>query len=421
MVVVERDLKVLVVSRLYPRPTDPVLGVFVEEEALALSKQCQIRVVSPAPWFPAWERFKKWYAYSQLPLRETRKGIEVFRPRMLLFPRNLLFGLLGYSLYLSLRRWMSKMGRDFPFDLIHAHTAYPDGFGAVMLGRALHKPTIVTVHGGDVTIHLRHALVGRLGRWALSHADRVIAVSSSLQRTLAQGHGIERERVTVIPNGVDVSRFTPTPPSEARARLGLHEGASRILYVGAIAESKGLAYLLRALPRVRGAAPGPVELVLVGEGEYERAARALADQLGIGEAVTFAGQRPNEEIPLWINACDVLVLPSLSEGLGVVLLEALACGKPLVATACGGPEDVVTPEVGILVPPADEVALAEALLEVLADARRFHPQRVRQRALDNYDLDRVASRISRLYEEVLRSQQRQPDGRGADHRSPDAP
>jgi teichuronic acid biosynthesis glycosyltransferase TuaC len=416
----ERDLKVLVVSRLYPRPTDPVLGVFVEEEALALSKRCQIRVVSPVPWFPAWKRFKRWYAYSQLPLRESRRGIEVFRPRMLLLPRNLLFSLLGYSLYLSLRRWMSEIGRDFPFDLIHAHTAYPDGFGAVMLGRALHKPTVITVHGGDVTIHLRHPLVGRLGRWALSHADRVIAVSSSLQRALVEGYGIEEEKLTVIPNGVDVSRFAPTASFEARARLGLHEEASRILYVGAIAESKGLSYLLRATRRIRDTVPGPVELVLVGEGEYERAARALAAQLGIADAVTFAGRRPNEEIPLWINACDVLVLPSLSEGFGVVLVEALACGKPVVATACGGPEDIVTPQVGILVPPADDVPLAEALLEVLADGDSFHPQRIRQRALDSYDSDRVASRIAKLYEEVLHSQQGEPDARGADRSPSDA-
>jgi teichuronic acid biosynthesis glycosyltransferase TuaC len=416
----ERDLKVLVVSRLYPRPTDPVLGVFVEEEALALSKRCQIRVVSPAPWFPAWNRFKRWYVYSQLPLRESRRGIEVFRPRMFLLPRNLLFSLLGCSLYLSLRRWMSEIERDFPFDLIHAHTAYPDGFGAVMLGRALHKPTVITVHGGDVTIHLRHPLVGRLGRWALSHADRVIAVSSSLQRALVEGYGIEEEKLTVIPNGVDVSRFAPTASFEARARLGLHEEASRILYVGAIAESKGLSYLLRATRRIRDTVPGPVELVLVGEGEYERAARALAAQLGIADAVTFAGRRPNEEIPLWINACDVLVLPSLSEGFGVVLVEALACGKPVVATACGGPEDIVTPEVGILVPPADDVPLAEALLEVLADGDSFHPQRIRQRALDSYDSDRVASRIAKLYEEVLHSQQGEPDARGADRSPSDA-
>jgi len=407
------DLNVLVVSRLYPRPMDSVLGIFVEEEVMALSRSCRVKVVSPAPWFPPLKPFKKWYSYSQLPFRETRKGVEVLRPRVLFLPRNFLFGLLGCSLYLSLRRWASEIESDFPMDLIHAHTVYPDGFAAVMLGRALHKPTVITAHGGDVTIHLKHRLVRRLGRSALSKADQVITVSSSLQRALLQGHGIEAEKVTVIPNGVDVSRFTPTPRPEARARLGLHAEGSKLLYVGAITESKGMAYLLRAVHRLRHTSAWPVELILVGEGEYEKAARALAAELDIANAVTYAGERPNDEIPLWMNASDVLVLPSLSEGFGVVLAEAMACGKPVVATTCGGPEDIVTPQTGILVPPADDAALSEALLEVLADGERFHPQAIRRHALETYGYDRVTSRIMEVYAAILRRQQIQVATRDA--------
>jgi glycosyltransferase involved in cell wall biosynthesis len=395
------DLNVLVVSRLYPHPTDPVLGVFVEEEAVALSRSCQVKVVSPVPWFPPLKAFQRWYPYSQLPSRERRRGVEVLRPRVLFLPRNFLFGLFGYSLYLSLRRWASEIERDFPVDVIHAHTVYPDGFGAVMLGRALHKPSVITAHGGDVTIHLKRGLVRRLGRWALSNADQVIAVSSSLQRALVLEHGIEVEKVAVIPNGVDVTRFAPTPQSEARARLGLHAEGSKLLYVGAIAESKGIAYLLTAIHRLRRTSAWPLELILVGEGEYEKPARALATELDIADNVTFAGKRPNDEIPLWMSASDVLVLPSLSEGFGVVLAEAMACGRPVVATTCGGPEDIVTPQTGMLVPPADDAALSEALLEVLADGERFHPQAIREHALETYSYDLVTSRIMEVYAAIL--------------------
>jgi teichuronic acid biosynthesis glycosyltransferase TuaC len=395
------DFNVLVVSRLYPRPTDPVLGIFVEEEVVALSESCQVKVVSPAPWFLPLKPIKKWYSCSQLPFRERRRGVEVLRPRVLFLPRNLLFGLLGWSLYLALRRWASEIERHFPFDLIHAHTVYPDGFAAVMLGRALHKPTVITGHGGDVTTHLQHGLVRRLGRWALSNADHVIAVSSSLQRALIKRHGIEAEKLTVIPNGVDVTRFVPTPRDQARAKLGLHTEGSKLLYVGAIAESKGIAYLLRAIHRLRHTPAWPVELILVGEGEYDRAARALAVELGIADAVTYTGKRPNDEIPLWISASDALVLPSLSEGFGVVLVEAMACGKPVVATMCGGPEDIVTPQTGLLVPPADDAALSEALLEVLGDGERFEPQAIRRHALETYSYDRITSRIMEVYEAVL--------------------
>jgi glycosyltransferase involved in cell wall biosynthesis len=113
------------------------------------------------------------------------------------------------------------------------------------------------------------------------------------------------------------------------------------------------------------------------------------------------GKRPNTEIPLWMNACDLVVLPSLSEGFGVVLIEAMACGKPVVATRCGGPEEIVTPETGILVPPGDEIALAKALHDVLSDQQRFDPQEIRRRAVDNYAYGNIASRITAVYREVL--------------------
>lgn len=395
-------MNVLVVSRLYPRPTDPVLGIFVEEEARALALHCNLRVVSPTPWFPPLKLFSKWYEYSQLPLRELRQGIGVYRPRALVLPRNLFFGLLGYSFYLTLRRWVREIEGEFPIDLIHAHTAYPDGFAAAKLGRALGRPTVVTLHGGDVNLCFRRSSGRKQGMWAISHAAHVIAASSSLRRTVVDQYGADGEKVTVIPSGVDVGRFKPMAREEAENTLGLEKGLPRVLYVGAITRSKGIDHLLLAFARLNRAMPKPAQLVLVGDGDYAQPAVRLADELGIRQQVTPVGKRPNDEIPLWMNSCDVLVLPSLSEGLGVVLIEAMACGKPVVATTCGGPEDIVTSHTGILVPPADEQALAQALLDVLSNGDRFSPAVIRQHALDNYAYEGIAARILDLYAEVLR-------------------
>jgi teichuronic acid biosynthesis glycosyltransferase TuaC len=394
-------MNVLIVSRLYPRPADPVLGIFVEEEVRALAAHCNLRVVSIAPWFPPLKLSTKWYAYSQLPLREVRQGLEVYRPRFLVLPRNLLFPLLGYSYYLTLRRWVREIEGEFTIDLIHAHTAYPDGFAAAKLGQALDRPTVVTLHGGDVNLYFQRLSGRRQGMWAISHTVRVIAASNSLRRTVVDQHGADAEKVTVIPSGVDVGRFKPMARAEAESALGLQKGIPRVLYVGAITRPKGLDHLLKAFASLNPALPKPAQLVLVGDGDYARSAERLAGELGIGQQVTRVGKRPNDEIPLWMNSCDVLVLPSLSEGLGVVLIEAMACGKPVVATTCGGPEDIVTADTGILVPPADDQALAQALSDVLNHGDRFSPAVVRQHAVDNYAYDGIAARILDLYAEVL--------------------
>ncbi len=397
----KHELRALVVSRLYPRPSDPVLGIFVEEEIKELSKRCQVKVISPSPWFLPLRFFKKWHAYTRIPVHEIRNGIEVFRPRTIMFPKNFLFSSIGFSVYLSLLRCVREIERGFPFDLIHAHTAYPDGFAAAMLGRALKRPTVVTLHGGDVNLYFKRYLWRKLGVWALSRADRVIAVSDSLRR-IVEEYGVERDKITVVPNGVDVTRFAPMPRAEALERLKLQNEALRILYVGGIKRSKGIDYLLKAARKLVKTFHRPIQLLLVGEGEYEQEAKVLAEELEIADMVRFIGKRPNSEIPLWINASDLLVLPSLSEGFGVVLIEAMACGKPVVATRCGGPEDIVKKDTGILVPPSDEAALAKALREVLSDKYQFDPQKIRQHATANYAYDRIAYRILEVYRQALR-------------------
>ena len=345
--------------------------------------------------------FKKWYAYTRAPVREFREGVEVFRPRAIVFPRNFLFALLGLSFYLSLRRCVNQLEKAFPFDLIHAHTVYPDGFAAAMLGRAFGRPTVITLHGGDVSLYLKHPLARKVALWALSKADRAIAVSSALRTEVVDEHGASTRKMCVIPNGVDVTRFAPMPQGEARAKLALEGEVSRLLYVGGIESSKGIDYLLKAAGELRRNTQHSVEVVLIGEGRYEGQAKELATELGIDDAVAFAGKRPNTEIPLWINACDVLVLPSLSEGFGVVLIEAMACGKPVVATRCGGPEDIVTPESGILVSPGDYMALADALQEVLSGQRRFDPQEIRRQAVARYAYDSIARCIIEVYREIV--------------------
>lgn len=400
------SLKVLVLSHLYPHASDPRLGVFVEEEVKALSDLCQLKVIAPIPWAPPLWQTRRWGAHAPPRRHEIRQGIEVFRPPMIVLPKRVLFSLLGFSYFASVFARTRALDSSFGFDLIHAHTAYPDGFAAALLGKLLRRPVVVTLHGSDITVNLERYLWRRLSLWGLSNVAHVIAVSQALRKTVVDKYGADGDRVTVIPNGVDVTRFVPVPAAEARKALGMDDQGPIVLYVGAIKRSKGVGYLLRSAGRlVETHKPCP-RFFFLGEGEYEREARQLSDELGLADIVVFAGNKPNREIPVWMNACDVLVLPSLSEGFGVVLIEAMACGKPVVSTRCGGPEEIVMPGTGILVPPHDEVALAEALDDVLTGKRALDPRTIRQHATANYSYDHIASRIMGVYTQTLQGGER---------------
>jgi glycosyltransferase involved in cell wall biosynthesis len=222
----------------------------------------------------------------------------------------------------------------------------------------------------------------------------VIAVSRELGQ-LAEGLGARGLRV--IPNGVDCELFRP-----GNRRPG--EGGWRLLYVGRFDAAKGLGVLLEALALLRQRR-GDISLKLVGGSAATGTAapfRAQAARLGLEEGVEFAPEVPWQEVPRQMAGADLFVLPSFSEGLPLVLVEALACGLPLVATRCGGPEEVVQEGVGKLVEVGDVAGLARGIEEVLDHYGAYDRQAIRRRAEEEYDYRRIAARLFAVYEEVLK-------------------
>jgi glycosyltransferase involved in cell wall biosynthesis len=164
--------------------------------------------------------------------------------------------------------------------------------------------------------------------------------------------------VDVVPNGIDRARFCPRDRVEARQALGLATAGEVVLYIGNVERHKGSLDLVRAFGILKGRKS--VSFVVVGDGAAMGECRALASELGVD--VSFVGGKPHDEIPRWMAACDVFVLPSWNEGTPNVVLEALACGRRVVATRVGGTPDVITSDaLGVLVPPKDPAALAVAI------------------------------------------------------------
>jgi len=362
-------LRVLILTMLYPNPARPTQAVFTAQRVQALAAHAAVQVVAPIGWFPGQRWLSRWRAEAQVPFREVRPGplvvppsggLEVWHPRFLA-PPGLGRSTRGLAYFLGTQPLLTRLHGQHDFHVVHAHFAWPDGVAAALVARRWRRPLVLTVLGSDLNVQAQSILIRGQIRWALRQADQVSAVSQALRaRVLA--FGVPAERITVIPTGVDVRWFHPLDRAAARARLGWPQTGKLVLFVGNLLPVKGVVDLLDAFAQLR-ARRGDVGLALVGEGplrgEVERRART-------SPGLTLVGPRPHHEVPQWLGACDVLCLPSLAEGLPNVVQEALACGRPVVASAVGGvPELIPGEHCGLLVPPRQPGRLAEALNQAL--------------------------------------------------------
>lgn len=372
-----RKIKTLLFSSLYPSSVRPGHGVFVETRLRELlgSGEVETRVVAPVPWFFSTDsRYGEYALMARTPRRETYQGVDVSHPRYLLPPK---VGMTVAPLSMALSAWgvIRTLQREgFDFDLIDAHYYYPDGVAAALLAKWLSKPYVVTARGTDLNLIPQHFLPRKMIQWAANGAYASIGVCAALMDVL-RGWGMAPERLLVMRNGVDLKRFSPQPQEQMRRELGL-EGSPVLLSVGHLIERKGHHVAIGALAELLPEFPA-ARLVLVGDGPERARLQALAHQLGVQNRVLFAGARPNQELLRWYSAADTMILASSREGWANVLLEAMACGTPVVATRIWGTPEVVCDETaGLLVDERKPAAFAVAIRKQLKDK----PDRARVRA-----------------------------------------
>ncbi len=329
-------LRLLTFSTLFPNAARPNHGVFVENRLrhLVASGAATSTVIAPVPWFPsAAPRFGDWGRHARAPRAEERNGLAVLHPRYPVLPR-IGMTLAPWLLFRALLPVLRAMHARDPVDAIDAHYLYPDGVAAVWLGRQLGVPVVVTARGTDVTLIPRYALPRRLIRGAIRDAAALIAVSAALKQGLVE-LGATPEKVTVLRNGVDTTLFRPPVDREAARRtLGLSKPT--LLSVGLLIERKGHHHTIAAMRQLP-----EFELLIVGEGPEQARLAGLVERYGLGETVRLLGPRPHGDLPLLYGAADALVLASSREGWANVLLEAMACGTPVVASNIPGNPEVV--------------------------------------------------------------------------------
>lgn len=361
-------LDILTFSSLYPNTAQPDHGVFVEERLRKIVATGEVRaeVVAPVPWFPFGAgRFGRYAVFGRVPAEEKRGEIPVLHPRFVAVPK-VGMTVSPYLMALGVRRAVELAKRRRPFQLIDAHYLYPDGVAAVLLGGWLGTPVVLTARGSDVNVIGRYALPRRMIVRAIGCASHVVAVSDALRAELV-GIGVEESRISVLRNGVDLEVFRPLGgPKSARAH-------KRLLVVGHLKEGKGHRLAIDAMARLEN-----YELTVVGDGPLRSELERHARDCGVQDRVLFTGRVAHGELPRFYNDADALVLASEREGMPNVVLEALACGTPVVATAVGGiPEILSDPVAGTLMTSHSPQALVNGVRELFdrypsrAAVRRF--------------------------------------------------
>jgi glycosyltransferase involved in cell wall biosynthesis len=334
----------------------------------AMRSLCEVVVVAPVPWAPAVRSLgARYYRYSQVPAVEDQNGLRVEHPRFAVIPRVLKTSAAGL-MALSCVGHLRTLRRTFPFDVIDAHWAYPDGVAAVLLARLLGVPCAVTVRGDDVNVFAEEFGRGQLIRWGLSHADLVVALSNDLRDRVVRLTGRDDHSV-VISNGVDTQRFAPAPRQVARQRLGVGLEEQIVLAVGRLHTSKGFHVLVDAFGALKSSHPA-LRVVVAGDPDPEAdatpAIRAACERHEISDRISLIGAQPQHVLADWYSAADLFCLPTSREGSANVLNEALACGLPCITTPVGGNPSVITgPELGMLVEP-EARAFAGAMKAALA-------------------------------------------------------
>ena len=318
-------------------------------------------VVAPVPYSPTWVGFNdRWRNWARVPREEQVGGFQTQHPRYFVFPK---VGMTthGISMFAGTFRQVSKRLQEVDYDLIDAHYVYPDGFAAALLASVLKKPLVVSARGSDINLFSEFRMIRPLIKQVLVRANGLIAVSQAL-KDLMVTLGCRNENLAVIGNGVDPKKFMPHPRRAMRQKLGLPNDAQVVIAVGRLDENKGFHILVDAVARLKSAG---VMLLIVGEGPRRSALENQIRRLDVAANVRFIGTVPHDELSAWYSAADVFCLASLREGCPNVVLEAMACGLPVVATCVGGiPELVVSPSFGTLIertPEAFESALREAL------------------------------------------------------------
>lgn len=386
-----KSKNLLIISNNFPNKDGTYIAeIFVKEQAMFLKEHFEnIYIISPV-------------AIGMELLRKTHHENYVFDNVHVYFPRYFncpLFFKYGRDIWTYFEeKAIEKLikNENLRFDLIHAHFTWRSGAVAVKLKERYNVPVVITEHTSRTFINAIEKKEPQFVRsWNL--CDAIIRVRKN-DISLFENVGVSLDKVYYVPNGYSHKSFLSLDSQNCRKKLGLPLNKKVILNVGSLyGEVKGHKYLIEAMNEIVSQRKDVI-CFIVGGGKLEEKLKKQISSAGLNDYIKLAGNRPHSEIPLWMNACDVFVLPSLHESFGIVQIEAMSCGKPVVATYNGGSEEILISEnYGYLVEPARSKELAEKILVALD---KEWDNALIKRYAKNFKWDTVVKEILKIYNKL---------------------
>ncbi|MDR3539690.1 MAG: glycosyltransferase [Desulfosporosinus sp.] len=388
-------MRVLILAGWYPNQENPMKGIFVREQAFALAKAG----LPVAVFYPFDETINPGKLNYQL-----EESIPVYRANTLGFRNRYLARLVSYF---TAHQRLAEVVKLFRPDLIHVQVGYPAGIVAYLFTRHHKIPYIITEHMSylqDYVAKWQHRI---LLRPTFEQAAFVLPVSQALAKQI-ESFGW-KVKLKPVPNVVDTERFAPTSSEEQTKNPALKDqggapGMIRILFAGNMEETqiKGVQYLLPAFAQVCQETPKQMlHLDLVGDGVKRAAYEEQAKNLGISDCCTFHGRVDPHDMPELYRRSDFMILPSLKETFGCVLIEALATGKPVLATNCGGPQSIVNEKVGLLVQSGSTQDLVQGIRKMLTKLDQYESAEIREYALTHYSGQALTMTLKKIYAQIV--------------------
>ncbi len=370
--------KILILTGWYPEADKPYAGIFIKKQARALSSVYDITLVHLKIDY---QRFAPFFSYRFNALEG--EGFPAYRLTVARsFPVYNQFNFFAAAVFQLYRRFNREA-----FDMIHCHVSYPAGVAGMYVSKWLNVPYAITEHTGGFVGLFRSKAHKILVLKALNRADGVATVSQASREIMS---AYIRKEIQIISNMIDISEFDMASNSASGIHIGFMGGLNT--------DVKGLDILLKAFARIEGS---NIRLHIAGGGTLTETYKKLAEELQISDRCLFYGTLAPEQTAAFYNRLDLFVLSSRRESFGVVLLEAMASGLPVVATRCGGPEEIVTPETGLLVPAEQVEALAAGIRQMIRNYKTYDRGQIRELVDRRFGVTAFLNRMQPFYSRIM--------------------